>query len=272
MALKKRRRTTRAKTPAPHPPTPKRERTKPVSTRQNTSKPDISKKTSINRSPFTLYPTSKVYHLIESGPVLLVSTGPSASPTSRASKDSKNTSITTAPGTTMKDDINLMTMGFHMMLQHGSPALIGACIGPWDATYARLAATRECVLAVPGAGMARAVVDIGNCSAADDDDDSRTKNKFERFGLAALPAARVDAPLVGGEHIIANVECVVEDDGMVGRYNLWVLRVVKAWVNQELMAGEGGKMFHHRGDGTFTVDGEIMDLRERMVKWRMFQD
>lgn len=25
---------------------------------------------------------------------------------------------------------------------------------------------------------------------------------------------------------------------------------------------------HHRGDGTFTVDGGTLDLKDRMVKWR----
>lgn len=132
--------------------------------------------------------------------------------------------------------------------------------------------------------MAQTAVDIGNCSAADNNINNDNgdgggggggpSNKFERFGLAALPAEKVGAPLVGGEHVIANVECVVEDDAMVDKYGLWILRVVKAWINPALKPGQGGKMFHHRGDGTFTVDGEkeILDLRERMVKWKMFQD
>lgn len=27
-------------------------------------------------------------------------------------------------------------------------------------------------------------------------------------------------------------------------------------------------MMHHRVDGTFTVDGATLDLKDRMVKWR----
>jgi hypothetical protein len=27
-------------------------------------------------------------------------------------------------------------------------------------------------------------------------------------------------------------------------------------------------MFHHRGDGTFTLDGETIDLKDRMTKWQ----
>jgi hypothetical protein len=58
----------------------------------------------------------------------------------------------------------------------------------------------------------------------------------------------------------------------LNRYALWVLRPVKAWINQNKKPGEGGKMFHHRGDGTFVVDGEVLDLRARMTKWQEFQD
>ncbi|KAL2179017.1 uncharacterized protein P884DRAFT_268196 [Thermothelomyces heterothallicus CBS 202.75] len=270
MGLKKRRRTSNAKSKSLPKATkePERKGTKTPSTRTRARGPTT-------RDPFTPYPPSKVYRLIEPGPVLLVSTGPAPSPAGSPSGDDSSTpsssssSSSSAAAVAAAYDINLMTMGFHMMLQHGSPPLVAACIGPWDATYARLRATRECVLAVPSVEMAQTAVDIGNCSAAEDD----TTDKFERFGLAALPAERVGAPLVGGEHVIANVECVVEDDAMVDKYSLWVLRVVKAWANPALMPGKGGRMFHHRGDGTFSVDGEeVLDLRERMVKWKMFQD
>ena len=76
---------------------------------------------------------------------------------------------------------------------------------------------------------------------------------------------------MGGEHVIANIECVVEDTKMVSRYSMWMLKPVKAWINPKMKPGEGGKMFHHRGDGTFVVDGEVLDLKDRMVKWQEFQ-
>ena len=47
---------------------------------------------------------------------------------------------------------------------------------------------------------------------------------------------------------------------------------VKAWINPNMKPGEGGRMFHHRGDGTFVVDGEVLDLKDWMVKWQEFQD
>ncbi|KAI1210956.1 uncharacterized protein F4807DRAFT_459184 [Annulohypoxylon truncatum] len=200
------------------------------------------------RNNFEPYPASKVYRLIEPGPVLLVSTGSLADSTH-----------------------NLMTIGFHMVMQHESPPLIGISLGPWDASFATLKKQRECVLAVPSVEMAGVVVDIGNCSA-DDDEVAEAGGKWQRFGLEALPAAKVKAPLVGGGDIIANIECVIEDTKMVSKYSMWVLKPVKAWINPNKKPGEGGKMFHHRGDGTFVVDGEILDLKDRMVKWQEYQD
>ncbi|KAI2637174.1 hypothetical protein GGS26DRAFT_473913 [Hypomontagnella submonticulosa] len=203
---------------------------------------------------FESYPPSKVYRLIEPGPVLMVTTGSLADATH-----------------------NVMTIGFHMVMQHESPPLIGICLGPWDASFAALKRQRECVLAVPAVEMAGVVVDIGNCSADDEVDGNdgggeATTNKWQRFGLEAVPAARVKAPLVGGNDVIANIECVVEDTKMVSKYSMWVLKPVKAWINPNKKPGEGGRMFHHRGDGTFVVDGEIVDLKDRMVKWQEYQD
>jgi hypothetical protein len=64
---------------------------------------------------------------------------------------------------------------------------------------------------------------------------------------------------------------MVEDTKMVSNYSMWVLKPVKAWINSNNMLTEGGKMFHHRGDGTFVVDGDIFDLKDRMVKWQEFK-
>ncbi|KAI1405292.1 hypothetical protein F4819DRAFT_482808 [Hypoxylon fuscum] len=198
---------------------------------------------------FEHYPPSKVYRLIEPGPVLLVTTGSLADSTH-----------------------NVMTIGFHMVMQHESPPLIGICLGPWDASFATLKKQRECVLAVPDVAMAPVVVDVGNCSSDDDNDGEEGTNKWQRFGLEAVPARKVKAPLVGGGDVIANIECVVEDTKMVSKYSMWVLKPVKAWLNPKKKPGEGGKMFHHRGNGTFVIDGEILDLKDRMVKWQEFQD
>jgi flavin reductase (DIM6/NTAB) family NADH-FMN oxidoreductase RutF len=176
---------------------------------------------------------SKAYLLLESGPILMVTTAFDGKP-------------------------NIMTMGFHMMIQH-APPLIGCVIGPWDHSYRALRETGECVLAVPTVDLAKKLVDIGNCSGKEVD-------KFASFKLTAKEAAIVEAPLIG--ECLANIECRVADDALVDKYNLFVLEAVALWIDR---GRKERRTLHHRGDGIFGVDGRTIDLRERMKLWKQFQ-
>ena len=118
----------------------------------------------------------------------------------------------------------------------------------------------ECVIAIPGVDLASTVVDIGNCSGEEID-------KFAKFGLATSSGTKVKAPLLND--CLANIECKVKDRSMVAKYNMWILSPVAAWVNPDL---KEKRTFHHKGDGTFVVDGETINLQERMVMWKEFQD
>ncbi|GBR07261.1 flavin reductase family protein [Acetobacter oeni] len=182
------------------------------------------------------FPVSKVYRLLEPGPVVLVTT--------RARNGTPD----------------IMTMGFHMVIRHDSPPLLGCIIGPWDHSYTALRDTGECVIAIPGADLAEIMVDIGNCSGRDTD-------KFARFGFTQSPAKTVSAPLT--ENCLANIECRVADTTMVDRLSLWILEPQAAWINPDRPEQ---RTLHHRGDGTFTIDGPVISLRERMVLWKQFQD
>lgn len=180
-------------------------------------------------------PAEKAYRILESGPVILVSTR----------------------GTDGR--ANLMTVGFHMMMLH-DPPLVGVVIGPWDYSHQALSDTRECVLAVPTVELTEKVVEIGNCSG-------ETEDKFARFGLTPVPAQWVNAPLV--RECWANLECKVVDDIWMRRYDLWVLEVKRIWLDS---SRQDVRLVHHQGDGCFSMDGETIDLRDRMVKWRDLMD
>ena len=176
---------------------------------------------------------SKAYRFLEAGPIVLVTT-------QHAGTD------------------NIMTMGFHMMVQH-DPPLIGCVIGPWDHSYSALRDTGECVLAIPGCDLAEKVVDIGNCSGAGTD-------KFARFKLTPRPATEVSAPLIG--ECLANIECRVADTALVAKYNLFILEAVAISVND---GRKERRTLHHNGDGTFTIAGRTLDLKDRMTQWKAFQ-
>lgn len=173
---------------------------------------------------------SHAYKFIEPGPVILVVTLDHGRP-------------------------NLMAMSYHMMIEDGERPLIGCMLGSWDHSFGTLLKTGECVLAVPTVELASKIVKIGNCSGIETD-------KFKTFGLTSVSAGIVKVPLV--DECLANLECRIADTSLVDKYNFIVLEVVKAWIDPE---HKERRLIHHNGDGTFAVDGEILDLRDTMVRW-----
>jgi len=171
-------------------------------------------------------PLSKVYQLLEPGPVVL---------------------LTTAQG----GRVNVMTMSWHMMVDF-EPPLIACIVSNADYSFTALNLTKECVIAIPAVELAATVVKIGNCSGRD-------FAKFERFQLTPLPAERIAPPLIA--ECFANLECKVTDTRLVRKYNLFILEVLKAWINP---AQRHSKTIHHRGSGRFVVDGESITLKSRM--------
>jgi flavin reductase (DIM6/NTAB) family NADH-FMN oxidoreductase RutF len=172
------------------------------------------------------YPLSKVYGLLEPGPVVLLTTA-------------------------WKGRMNVMTQSWHTMMEF-EPPLVGCVIGGNSLSFEALRATRECVLAIPTVELAEKVVACGNSSG-------RKTDKFRKYVLTPLPAALVAAPLVA--ECYANLECRVADTRMVNRYSLFVLEVVKAWVDP---ACREPRTLHHRGRGEFMTPGETIKLPSRM--------
>ena len=171
-------------------------------------------------------PLSKVYQLLEPGPVVLLTTA-------------------------NKGRANVMTMSWHMMVEF-EPPLIACVVSNANYSFAALRATKECVIAIPALELAPKVVGVGNFSGRDVD-------KFERFGLTPVPAGRVVPPLVA--ECFANLECKVVDTRFVNKFNLFILEVAKAWIDP---AQKNPKTIHHHGYGRFAVDGEMIKLKSRM--------
>lgn len=112
---------------------------------------------------------SKVYQLLEPGPVVLLTT---------ARKGRADV---------MTMSWHMMTMSWHMMIEF-EPPLVARVVNA-DYSFAALTATRECVIAIPALHLAQKVVDVGNSSGRD-------VAKFEKFGLTPRKARHVGAPLV----------------------------------------------------------------------------
>jgi flavin reductase (DIM6/NTAB) family NADH-FMN oxidoreductase RutF len=172
------------------------------------------------------FPLSKVYGLLEPGPVVMVTTA-------------------------RKGQANIMTMSWHAMMEF-EPPTIGCIISNRNHTFGILKSTRECVINIPTIELVEKVVGCGNSSG-------RKIDKFKVFGLTQATASFVKAPLI--DECYANLECKVVDGGMIARYNLFILEVLKAWINP---AKKDPRTIHHRGRGVFMVAGERIKLPSKM--------
>ena len=171
-------------------------------------------------------PLSRVYRLLEPGPVVLLTTA-------------------------HKGRANVMTMSWHTMLEF-EPPLVGCVVSNRNFSFEALKRMRECVINVPTAELAPQVVKCGNCSG-------RRRDKFAACALTAVPASQVAAPLIA--ECYANLECRVADARLVTKYNFFVLEVVKAWIDPSVREA---KTLHHRGRGEFMVAGPTIRLKSRM--------
>jgi flavin reductase (DIM6/NTAB) family NADH-FMN oxidoreductase RutF len=171
-------------------------------------------------------PLSKVYQLLEPGPVVFLTTA-------------------------KKERTNVMTMSWHMMVDF-QPPLVACIVSSGDFSFSALRATKECVIAVPSVELAPKVVLVGNCSG-------RAIDKFEAIGLTKVAAKHVAPPLI--KECFANLECKIVDTRLVSKFNLFVLEVVQAWIDP---AQKKPKTIHHHGYGTFIVDGETIKLKSKM--------
>lgn len=180
----------------------------------------------IARRELKSYPLSKIYQLLEPGPVVLLTTA-------------------------RKGRRNVMTLSWHMMVEF-EPPLVACVVSDANFSFRALRATGECAIAIPARHLAEKVVRVGNSSGCEID-------KFAEFGLTPVETQRVAAPLVA--ECFANLECRVHDARLAARYNLFLLGVIKAWIDP---AQKHPKTSHHKGNGRFVVDGETIHLKSRM--------
>jgi flavin reductase (DIM6/NTAB) family NADH-FMN oxidoreductase RutF len=136
---------------------------------------------------------SKAFTLIESGPVVLV---------------------TTHDG--QKD--NIMTISWTMVLDF--TPVFAITTGEWNHSFVALRKNKECVIAIPTIDMLDTVVGIGTCSGTDTD-------KFAKFKLTPVQSKVVRPPLI--KECLANIECKVID--IVKKHNIVVLEAVAAYID-----------------------------------------
>ena len=136
---------------------------------------------------------SRAFTLMESGPVVLVTT-----------RDGEKN--------------NIMTISWTMVMDF--TPVFAITTGKWNHSFTALRKYRECVIAIPTVDLLDKVVGIGTCSGADTD-------KFATFKLTPVQAKLVRAPLI--KECLANIECKVID--IIKRHNIVVLEAVAAYID-----------------------------------------
>jgi flavin reductase (DIM6/NTAB) family NADH-FMN oxidoreductase RutF len=167
-------------------------------------------------------PLSKVYGLLESGPVVMLTSA-------------------------YKGKANIMSMSWHTMIDF-EPPILGCIVSDMNYTFKILKATKECVINIPTVELLKKVVAVGNVSG-------RNTDKFSSIGLTKVRAASVKSPLIG--ECFASFECKVIDTRMASKYNLFILKVLRAWVDP---SQKNPKTVHHRGKGNFMVAGKTVKV------------
>jgi flavin reductase (DIM6/NTAB) family NADH-FMN oxidoreductase RutF len=169
------------------------------------------------------FPLSEVYRLLEPGPVVLLTTA-------------------------HKGRANVMPQSWHMMLEF-EPPMVACVISNRNFSFNLLKAAKECVINIPTVELAAKVVACGNSSGGSID-------KFKTFRLTPAAASLVKAPLIA--ECYANLECKVVDTRAVNKYCLFILEVLKAWVDR---SRRHPRTIHHHGRGSFMVAGKTIKLR-----------
>ncbi|MBI5699877.1 flavin reductase family protein [Candidatus Saganbacteria bacterium] len=162
-------------------------------------------------------PLAEVYTLLGSGPVVLISSS-------------------------LKGKYNIMPIAWTTMIDF-EPPIVGCCIGDQSYTFQIVKKTKEFVINIPTVKLIKQVYGCGQASG-------KKVDKFKKFKLTPIPASKVKAPLV--KECFASLECKVVDTRMIDQYNLFIVKVVAAWVERGV---KQPKTLHHISGRRFILGG-----------------
>lgn len=154
--------------------------------------------------------------------------------------------------------VNVMAMAWGMPLDFEPPKL-AAVIEADSLTRELVEASGECVVSLPTVAQLKALYASGRVSG-------RQVAKPEALGLGTSPAKVVKAPLLDG--CVGWLECkVVPEPHIQQAYDLFVLEVVAAWVDDAVWNGTGLdfskpelRTVHHAAKNAFFATGERLEV------------
>ena len=168
---------------------------------------------------------SRVYQLLEPGPVVLVTTA-------------------------NRTRANVMTLSWHMMMEF-EPPLVGCVLSARNYSFSLLSESRECAINIPTRKLAAQVVACGNTSG-------RRRDKFAAFGLTPMPAKCVLPPLI--RECYATSSAGSSTDAWPGATTC---SCSKSSRRGSTARSPCPRTIHHMGRGTFMVAGQVIHLPSR---------
>jgi flavin reductase (DIM6/NTAB) family NADH-FMN oxidoreductase RutF len=142
---------------------------------------------------------------------------------------------------------NVATVAEVFNVSIAKPVVIGIAIRPATYTYELVKQSGEFVVNLTDASLLAKVDRCGSVSGRSGTD------KFARFGLTRLPAARVAPPLI--EECPVNIECTVRSIQTVGDHDLVLGDVVAMHVDRDKVDGQG-KVITGRLDPLVYISGD----------------
>ncbi|MBW7903231.1 MAG: flavin reductase family protein [Rhodocyclaceae bacterium] len=161
---------------------------------------------------------------------------------------------------------NVMAAAWTMPLDFDPPK-VAVVVDRRTLTRELIEASGVFALNLPCRAQAEAVLAVGSCSGRDPEWECGG-DKFARFGLATLPAARIEAPLLAG--CVGWLECrVIPEARNEERYDLFLGEVVAAWADPAVFADgrwhfdaapAEKRTLHYVAGGAFYATGEGFEV------------
>lgn len=174
-------------------------------------------------------PLSRANRLLNSGPVVLVSTH-------------------------YKGKSNIMTVAWQMPVSQ-DPPLVAISVRESRYSYTLIEKSEEFVLNIPTIELLTVVDYCGSVSG-------RELDKFEEMNLTPVPARKVSAPLVG--ECVGHLECKLSSSHEAGDHTVFIGEVVSASAEDSLFDDhwmvEKAKLIHHLGGDLYTVPEKRMGV------------
>ncbi len=151
---------------------------------------------------------------------------------------------------------NVMTAGEIFNLSVADPVWVGISLREATYSHGLVKAQGEFTVNFPTASMLKEVFGCGSCSGRDGID------KFERFGLTAMPSTHVKPPIIA--ECPVNLECKVVGFHHVGDHDLFIGEVLTEHIDEEAL-NEAGKPDTVKLDPLLLLRGGFWRVGEKVA-------